>query len=281
MGAAEGDLIRETGIRGNLAAEIVEAESNIEESEEVLATFAAIGVQVLYPDSLETPVRLRESPTAWHCLMVWGDSGTFDQVPLVGMVGRRRATPHGLEVAHKLASELARRGIATLSGLAAGIDQASHLGSLSEGGKTIGLPAMGILRFMREEKKLAPATESGLTVVSGAPPNQHWSVKEAMRRNRLIGTWCDSLVVVEAGEKGGTWKTASCAREAERPLWVGQGLSGEVAGVGNKSLARQLEAKTFDVNDPIEVVADRILESVTETSGEKQGVFQWEGIDRG
>jgi len=182
---------------------------------------------------------------------------------VVAIVGRRQATEEGLAFAHNLAAEFASRGAVTLSGMAQGIDRAAHLGSLSEGGGTVGLLPMGILEFLRENRQFPRAAEgeekARLLLVSGAAPNQEWSTPEAMRRNRLIANWSDAVVVVEAGDKGGTWKTARDAKKAGKPLWVVEGFTSDQSGVGNKALRTELGGVALNVNLPVEECADAVL----------------------
>lgn len=263
--ASSDQIVRETGVRRDLAGSIERAGGRLPETAETLEIFESCGVHVLYPDSPDVPGRLLATTEHWHCLMLLGDPSLFEASPIIGMVGSRHATAEGLQFAHDLAAEIGRRGIPTLSGMAQGIDRGSHLGSFSESAPTIGVLPMGILRFLRENRRWpglsATRDDGSLLLVSGAPPNQIWSVAEAMRRNFWIASWCDALVVVEAGEKGGTWKTASSAARLGRPLWVATGFSEEGTGVGNRALLAKLKGKALPVGEPIEVLADRVLAS--------------------
>jgi DNA processing protein len=265
LGVSREELVGEGGIRGDLAQTIVSSGERLDETLEVLEAFSSCGIRVLFPDSERVPARLNTESDAWHCLMLLGNPSFLESQKLVAMVGRRRATPDGLDFAHRLASELGRREIPTISGMAQGIDRASHLASISVSGGTIGVLPMGILSFLREDRNITRAAEAGetssLLLVSGAPPWERWSVAEAMRRNSWIASWSDAVVVVEAGDKGGTWKTAAAARRRGKPLWVAQGFSERESGIGNSSLVDALGGHRLDVRESIEKAADRIVES--------------------
>ncbi len=254
------------GIRADLARAIALAATGPQEARETLEALDSCGAVVLHPDTSELPRVLGEARDGWHFLTLLGDPGALDATPLVGMVGRRHATGEGLQLAHDLAAELARRGIPTLSGMAQGIDRASHLGSLSEGGRTIGALPMGLLRFLHEERRwlhgIEGRGEENLTLISGAPPRQLWSVSEAMRRNAWIAAWCDALVVVEAGDKGGTWKTASSAARLGKPLWVATGFDSADSGVGNSSLLKALRGRPLHQAESIPAQVTSILSSI-------------------
>jgi len=246
-----------------LAVNIIHAARDSNASREVLEALESYSARILFPDSPGVPPRLLRQAGEWHFLTHTGDPCFWNPAPVAGMVGRRQASGEGIEFAQELASEFARRGVVTLSGMAQGIDRASHFGSLDANGYTVAVLPMGLLQFMREIThwtRLRDAIEAGrLLLVSGAAPLQAWSVNEAMRRNQWIASWCDALVVVEAGDKGGTWKTASCAVRYGRPLWVASGFSGTEAGLGNNALASRLHAHKLDSRRPVLELAEEVL----------------------
>lgn len=252
-------------VRSDLARNIHLAAQDTQNIPEILEALDSSGTHILYPDSPPASSRLLRDGSEWHYLTHLGEPGVWDNSPVVGMVGRRQASDEGVEIARELAGELARRGVVVLSGMAQGIDRASHFGCLMANGLTVAVLPMGLLRFLREIsqwRSIHDAVEAErLLLVSGAPPLQAWSVSEAMRRNDWIAAWCDALVVVEAGEKGGTWKTASSAARLGRPVWVVSGFGSSEAGVGNHTLTTHLRARTLDASTDRSELAEKVLHS--------------------
>lgn len=140
----------------------------------------------------------------------------------VAIVGSRRNTRYGEEVAYRLAFELAKRGVIVVSGLAFGIDSVSHRGAVDAGGVTIGVLGTEIEKIHpRAHIKLAEKMiELGGAVISeyrmGDIVDPRWSF---LQRNRLISGLADVVVVVEAATKSGSLNTAMHALEQNKMLF--------------------------------------------------------------
>ena len=151
----------------------------------------------------------------------------------VAIVGSRAATPYALQVARRLAAELAERGIVVVSGLARGADSAAHQGCLDAGGETIAVLGSGLDRiYPSEHKKLAAEISSKGLLASelgpgGAPLPDHFPL-----RNRIISGISLGTVVVEASESSGSLITAACALRQGRDVMAvpGSVLSGRNRG---------------------------------------------------
>ena len=141
--------------------------------------------------------------------------------PSVGIVGSRKPTQYGKAMAEKLAAELAARGLVITSGLARGIDSASHVGCLRVGGKTIGVLGCGIdVVYPVENKKLfANVVEKGL-LLSEFPLGSFPAPQNFPIRNRIISGLSVGLVVVEAARDSGSLITAKLALEQNREVFA-------------------------------------------------------------
>ncbi|MCA9448870.1 MAG: DNA-processing protein DprA, partial [Candidatus Omnitrophica bacterium] len=253
------DLVQNHGVPAEIAQAMHAEESNREDLADTLAVFDSTEIEVLFHHLHAAHFPRLSSGPDWHFLNLLGDTNAIDAPKIIGIVGRRDASDQGLQYAHDLAETLGDQGIPTLSGLARGIDQAAHQGSLSTGGPTLALIPEGILRFLRRSKPHYPILHNGarspLLILSGCSPWERWSVGEAMRRNRWIAGWCDALIVVEANPEGGTWRTAEAASRLGRPLWVCTGFD-QADGKGNRQLIQSIGGQELKVTmEPEEAVA--------------------------
>lgn len=139
----------------------------------------------------------------------------------VAIVGTRRPTQYGKNVAHKLASELAQRGFTVVSGLARGIDTSAHRGALEGGGRTIAVLGCGIdIAYPQENKELMEEiTQKGAVISEFAPgaPPQPWHFPI---RNRVISGLSLGTVIVQAPEGSGALITADLALEQGREVFA-------------------------------------------------------------
>ena len=168
------------------------------------------------------PPGLRDAPDAPWALLGRGSLELVEGIETgaaVTVVGSRRATSYGREVARDLARELAAAGLVVISGLAFGIDACAHRGALDAGGKTIAVLGCG-------PDSPYPAAHRGLwrsiaetgAVISELPPGStpwRWSFPA---RNRVMAALAGMTVVVEAAARSGSLITADLAAELGRDL---------------------------------------------------------------
>ncbi len=139
----------------------------------------------------------------------------------IAIVGSRRPTPYGVEVAESLAADLAARGVTIVSGLARGIDTAAHRGALAGGGRTLAVLGSGIdVVYPPENEALALAIEGQGALLSQfdhgtAPLAWHFPA-----RNRTIAGLALGVVVVEAGQRSGALITAGLAGDLGREIFA-------------------------------------------------------------
>jgi len=180
------------------------------------------GVEALCQCDERYPVRLshlRDRPAVLH---VAGELDRFLELVdehTVAIVGARRASAYGIEVATALGRGLAAAGLTVVSGMALGVDAAAHAGALEVDGPTVAVLAGGPERaYPASKRRLHERIRSQGAVVSEMPPGtgvRRWSFPA---RNRVIAGLCRAVVVVEAGERSGSLITASLAQEAGRDV---------------------------------------------------------------
>jgi DNA processing protein len=152
---------------------------------------------------------------------------------LVAIVGSRAASPYALEVARRLAGQLASRGVTVVSGMARGVDSAAHRGALEGGGATIAVFGCGVdVIYPREHAALAQQICECGALLSEFPPGTPPLAAHFPQRNRVISGLSRAIVVVEAAEKSGSLITAGFALEQGRDVLAVPGsiLGGRNAG---------------------------------------------------
>ena len=140
--------------------------------------------------------------------------------PAVGFCGSRKATASGLEAARECALEAVRSGLVVVSGNANGVDFEAHLAAMATGGETIFVLPEGIDRFRIKKDFKDFWSWDRTLVLSQWDPRAIWRSYQAMARNKTIIGLSDSLVVVEAGETGGTKHAGENALFLSVPLFV-------------------------------------------------------------
>ncbi len=147
--------------------------------------------------------------------------GRLPQGPCVAIVGTRRPSAEGVEVARRMAADLAAAGICVVSGLARGIDAAAHRGALEVQGATVAVLGCGIDRvWPADHANLCKAVASHGAVISEYPPGTPPLRHHFPARNRILAALSRAVVVVEARERSGALITAEFALELGREVFA-------------------------------------------------------------
>jgi DNA processing protein len=178
-----------------------------------------------YPTSL---LAIPDCPSElWYC----GRLDAFD-APAVAIVGSRAASAVALEMATRLAADLARLGVVVVSGLARGVDSAAHRGALQQG-RTIAVLGSGCdVIYPAEHAPLAEQIAERGLVLSEYPPGTPPHQGQFPMRNRIISGLSRAVVVIEAHAKSGSLITARLALQQGREVMAvpGNPLSGRNRG---------------------------------------------------
>lgn len=209
-------------------------------------------IQLLPLSHKEYPELLKQISDPPPLLYLRGRSSLLDR-PQLAMVGSRQMSPQGRENAFALASELAAAGFTVTSGLALGIDTASHRGALSVKGDTIAVLGTGVDRVYPQANKplFTQIADEGLLVSEfalGSEPRRH----SFPLRNRVISGLSMGVVVVEAALKSGSLITARCALEHDREVFAVPGSIHNPASRGCHALLRQGAKLVESVADIVE-----------------------------
>ncbi len=226
------------GIPARVAQSIF-AQAGLKEAARDLEASAKAGCQVVEYSSDDYPPRLKQIPDPPLVLYVRGDVKVLSR-HAVAIVGARRPTAYGSQVAQRLAHDLAQRQLVIVSGLARGIDSAAHRGALEAAGKTVAVLGSGIdVIYPRENKRLAEqVTESG-ALISEFPPGTSPAPENFPIRNRTISGLSLGVLVIEAAEYSGSLITARLALEQNREVFAVPGNITSAQSFGPNHLIKQ------------------------------------------
>ncbi|WP_432723735.1 DNA-processing protein DprA [Jeongeupia wiesaeckerbachi] len=218
--AAGEAALREHLPDGLLAAWVCAAAAPSPQVEATLAWLATPATAVVTLGDAAYPARLLDLPDPPVLLYLKGRTALL-QGTMLGVVGSRGATPQGIDNAKAFSAALSGAGLGIVSGLAAGIDAAAHLGGLDGEGRTVAIVGTGLDRvYPASNRALAHRiAEDGLLISEfplGAPPKaEHFP-----RRNRLIAALSHGVLVVEAALGSGSLITARQAVELGREVFA-------------------------------------------------------------
>jgi DNA processing protein len=173
----------------------------------------------LRPGASAWPEELDRVPNPPEELWAAGKLEILRRTPRVAIVGTRSPTPYGEAQAERFGGLLARHGVAIVSGLARGIDQAAHRGALEEGGTTLAVLGCGVDRPWPEGELTQRMRREGL-LLSEFPPGQGPRRHHFPWRNRLIAALARCVVVVEAAQASGSLITAHWAVDLGREVYA-------------------------------------------------------------
>ena len=220
------------------------------------------GVQIVTPADADYPVQLKNAPGAPLALYVKGDAKALAK-PSIAMVGTRRATAYGRDIANRLSHDLAQAGWCIVSGLALGIDAEAHRGALDGGGLTVGVIGSGLDCFYPEEnRELArEIVKKGGAVVSefpfGRPPDQ----QTFPIRNHVVAALSRGVVAVEAPVRSGTLITTGIAADLGRTVMAVPGRVGDRMSSGCLKLIRDGAILVRDADDVLEAMSELLPRS--------------------
>jgi len=196
-----------------------------------------------------------EQPPPW--IWLWGTEAPMH--PAVAVVGSRRATAIGLEIARTLGRDLGEAGIQVISGMARGIDAAAQRGALEDGGTTVAVLGCGVdVCYPPEEATLRDGIVANGCLISeeerGALPLPH----QFPKRNRLIAALAVAVVVVEATLRSGALSTARWAADLGREVLAVPGSIRSSRSDGTNRLIRDGARPFLGLDDLFDAVPELV-----------------------
>jgi DNA processing protein len=215
------------------------AQAGLKEAEKEIEAATKLGCQLLTFASEAYPPLLRQIPDPPLVLYVRGDTRIFAE-PAVAIVGARRPSTYGLQVARRLAKDLADRGLVIISGMARGIDSAAHHGALDAKGRTVAVQGRGMDGiYPSENKRLAEKIMETGAVISEFPLGTGPTPENFPIRNRIISGLSLGVIIVEAAEYSGSLITARLALEQNREVFAVPGNITAPQSFGPNHLIKQ------------------------------------------
>ena len=244
--------------------------------EKMRADLEAAGCWALCRHEENYPAQLRDAADAPWALIGRGDPGLLAELEPVGavtVVGARRATAYGREVARELGRELAGAGIVVVSGLAFGIDACSHRGALDAGGRTVAVLGCGPdTAYPAANRSLwRRICEQGL-VLSEFPPGAapwRWTFPA---RNRIMAALAGMTVVVEGARRSGSLITADLAADLGRDLGAIPGPVTSRASAGPNALLAGGACVVRDAQDVLDALLGAGARRVERTGPPLEGL---------
>ena len=204
------------------------------------------------------PARLRQIPDAPLVLYYRGRLPNWEAYPAIGIVGTRKASGYGLQIAEKMGAQIAACGGMVVSGAADGIDSAAMKQALLQGGPVVGVLGFGAdVVYPASSRKLFAQLEEKGCLISEYPPGTPGYKWNFPQRNRLISGISHGVLVVEAPERSGALITARHAMEQGREVFVVPGNINSETSVGSNNLLREGATAVFEGYDILREYASR------------------------
>jgi len=212
------------------------------------------GLQIIAIDDAQYPENLKNIYNPPGVLYVKGELLPEDFYS-IAIVGSRRASLYGQDIALLLARQLAERSFTITSGMARGIDTHAHRGALKSGGRTIAVLGCGInIVYPPENESLIKEVSKSGAVISEFPINTPPHRQNFPIRNRIISGLSLGVVIVEAAQKSGSLITASLALEQGREVFSVPGRIDNPNSCGTLRLIKDGAKVVENVEDILEEI---------------------------
>ena len=207
--------------------------------EEILQQCQQKGIHILTFQDAAYPGRLKNIPDPPMVLYHKGTIPAFDELPVIGVVGTRKASAYGLTAAKRLGYQIAACGGCVVSGMATGIDGVAMKGALTAGGTVVGVLGCGAdIVYPASNRWLYADAEKYGCLLTEFPPGTPPIGRNFPRRNRIISGLSCGVLVVEAPERSGALITARLSADQGRDVFVVPANIDVESAMGSNALMR-------------------------------------------
>ncbi|MGL6174294.1 MAG: DNA-processing protein DprA [Cellulosilyticaceae bacterium] len=229
---------KQLGLNEDQIDKIIKSKETISQIRETLEQIRKENIQIIDIGEKEYPEELKQIINPPMVLFAQGNIQYLNS-PAIAIVGARKCSEYGFEIAKKIAKELAQRGIVVVSGMALGIDEAAHRGAL-EIGHTVAVLGTGVsVCYPKKNYELYRRIPNKGCLVSEYLPHTEPMPFQFPQRNRIISGISVGTVLVEAAEKSGSLITADLALEQNKLVFAVPGNVNSKLSKGTNHLIQQ------------------------------------------
>ena len=243
-----GAVVHVSGVSTELVASWRESARNYDVGDR-WAAMKCLGISATTPDDPDFPKRLLDDPYQPRIVF---QRGTLSEQPTVGIIGTRTCTAYGQRCAFEFGQEPAKAGVTVVSGLALGIDAASHRGALAAEVSTsvVGVVGSGLdVIYPKRNRQLWEQVATEGALISETPPGIHPAPWRFPARNRIIAGLSDAVVVIESHDRGGSLLTVDEAQLRDVPVGAVPGPITSSAAAGTNRLLADGAVPVLGVDD--------------------------------
>ena len=222
------------------AAQAVFSKAAFRDAQKELALVRKAGCQLIHWEETEYPKRLLEIYDPPPLLYVRGNVQVLNR-HAISIVGTRRPTPYGNQIAERLARDLGEHGLIVASGLARGIDSSAHRGACAASrGGTVGVLGSGIdVIYPKENRKLFEEVEKRGVIITEFPMGTYPAPENFPVRNRMVAGMALGVIVVQGAQYSGSLITSRLAMEFGREVYGVPGNITEPVSFAPNQLIKQ------------------------------------------
>ena len=215
-------------------------DKDLKEAEGILAACAEKDIRICTIQDAAYPAKLKNIADPPLVLYYKGNLPEFDAVPTIALVGTRKSSAYGYNVARRMGYQITQCGALLISGMADGIDGAGAIGGLTAGGNVVGVLGCGVdVVYPAKHKALYADVQQRGCLISEFPPGTPPYKWNFPKRNRILSGLGNGVLVVEAPERSGSLITARNALEQGRDVFVVPGNIDMPTFAGSNALLRQ------------------------------------------
>lgn len=222
------------------------------------------------------PAKLRNIKNTPKQLYIKGNYDLLENTS-VAIVGSRECTSYGFREAYEFAKELSKKGICIISGLAEGIDTASHLGGMHQIGRTVAVLGTGLNKIFPEENEILAKSiikNNGL-IITEYEEGEEAKSANFPKRNRIMSGISDGVLVIEARSKSGSTITARIAKEQNKKVFC---LPSNIDSKNGTGINELIKTGAILVTSPDDVLKHLSLEAETKADNEYEINDEYKGV---